>query len=164
VESTGEPRWLNAEEQRNFYLFAYALIRLPAALDTQMQRDAGISHFEYLVLAGLSVSPDERTLRMNKLAEYTASSLSRLSNVVARLEARGWVRRRSDPADGRSTLATLTDKGLKKLVASAPAHVEEVRRVVLDPLTKNQQRELGRISERILRAIDPESPIPEAPG
>jgi DNA-binding MarR family transcriptional regulator len=160
VKSMGQPRWLDTEEQRNWYLFAYALIRLPAALDAQMQGDAGINHFEYLVLSALSMSSD-RNVRMTELAQYTASSLSRLSNVVARLERRGWVRRRADPADRRATLATLTEKGQKKVVASAPAHVAEVRRLVFDVLTKTQQRELGRISERILTAIDPEQPLPD---
>ena len=43
------------------------LIELPTALDAQLQRDAGISHFEYQVLAMLSMAPD-RTLRMTELA------------------------------------------------------------------------------------------------
>jgi DNA-binding MarR family transcriptional regulator len=68
------------------------MLRLPAALDTQLQRDAGISSFEYQVLSGLSVSP-ERTMRMSRLAALTEGSLSRLSQVVARLEKRGWGRR-----------------------------------------------------------------------
>jgi DNA-binding MarR family transcriptional regulator len=155
VEQPHEPRWLDAEEQRIWYLFAYALIRLPAALDAQMQRDAGISQYEYLVLSALSMAPD-RTLRMSTLAMFTASSVSRLSNVVSRLERRQWVRRTTDLADGRATLAILTEDGWAKVVASAPAHVEEVRRLIFNPLTKAQQRQLGTIAERILRAIEPD--------
>lgn len=159
-----EPRWLDAEEQRVWYSFAYALVRLPAALDTQMQRDAGISQFEYMVLSALSMTPG-RSLRMSVLAEYTASTLSRLSNVVSRLEDRGWVLRTVDPADRRASLATLTDDGWHKVVAAAPSHVEEVRRLLFDPLTKAQQRQLGQIAERVLKAIDPDrntggNPVP----
>jgi DNA-binding MarR family transcriptional regulator len=152
-----EPRWLDADEQRNWYALAWALIRLPAALDAQMQRDAGISHFEYLVLSGLSMMPG-RTQRMSELAVYTASTLSRLSNVVIRLEKRGWVTRAPDPADGRYTLATLTDEGWATVTAGAAAHVAEIRRLVLDPLTKAQQQHMGRIAQRILAAIDPDTP------
>jgi DNA-binding MarR family transcriptional regulator len=157
MEDRAEPRWLDTEEQQNWYALAYAMIRLPAALDAQMQRDAGISHFEYLVLSGLSMMP-ERTQRMSDLAVYTASTLSRLSNVVARLEKRGWVRRAPDPTDGRYTLATLTDEGWITVTTNAPAHVDEVRRLVFDPLTKAQQQQLGRIAQRILNAIDPDTP------
>jgi DNA-binding MarR family transcriptional regulator len=155
VEHPQEPRWLDAEEQRIWYAFAYALIRLPAALDAQMQRDAGISQYEYLVLSALSMVPD-RTLRMSTLAMVTAGSLARLSNVVSRLERRQWVRRTTDLADGRATLAILTEDGWAKVVASAPAHVEEVRRLIFNPLTRTQQRQLGTIAERILRAIEPD--------
>jgi DNA-binding MarR family transcriptional regulator len=156
MESDGAPeaRWLDADEQQTWYSLAYALVRLPAALDAQMQRDAGISQFDYMVVSALSMAP-ERTLRMSALAQYTASSLSRLSNVVARLEDRGWVRRRIDPADRRASLATLTDEGWAKVTASAPEHVNEVRRLIFDPLSKAQQRQLGQIAERILKAIDP---------
>ncbi|MER6002740.1 MarR family winged helix-turn-helix transcriptional regulator [Nonomuraea angiospora] len=157
MDDTGETRWLDAEEQQNWYALAYALIRLPAALDAQMQRDAGISHFEYLVLSGLSMMP-ERTQRMSELAVYTASTLSRLSNVVIRLEKRGWVSRRPDPADGRYTLASLTEDGWAKVTEAAPAHVAEVRRLVFDPLTKAQQQQMGRIAQRVLKAIDSDTP------
>ena len=154
IEDLREPRWLDADEQRIWYSFAYALNRLPAALDAQMQRDTGISQFEYMVLSALSMAPGRR-LRMSDLAKYTASTLSRLSNVVSRLEHRGWVGRTTDPADRRASLASLTDAGSAKVVASAPAHVDEVRRLVFDPLTKAQQRQLRQIADRILDVIDP---------
>lgn len=155
IEDLREPRWLDAEEQRIWYAFAYALNRLPAALDAQMRRDADISQFEYMVLSALSMAPD-RTLRMSDLAKSAASTLSRLSNVVSRLENGGWVSRNADPADRRASLASLTDDGWDKVVASAPAHVDEVRRLIFDPLTKAQQRQLRQIADRILKVIDPD--------
>lgn len=150
-----EPRWLDHDEQQTWLAFAYALHRLPAALDAQLQREADMSHFEYFVLAGLSMTPG-RTLRMSDLAEFTAGSLSRLSNVIGRLEKRGWVRRTHDPTDGRYTLAVLTARGWDRVVATAPGHAAEVRRLVFDPLTRAQQRHLREISRRILHAIDPD--------
>jgi DNA-binding MarR family transcriptional regulator len=153
-----EPRWLDVDEQQQWYAFAYVLTLLPAALEGRMQRDAGISHFDYLVLSALSMAP-ERTLRMSEVAQFTGSTLSRLSNVVSRQEKRGWVRRHPDPSDGRSTLATLTDAGFDKVTQAAPSHVAEVRRLVFEPLTKAQQRQLGAISQRMLRAL--EAPYPD---
>jgi len=84
-------------------------------------------------------------------------SLARLSQAVGRLEKRGWVRRMPDPDDGRYTLAVLTDDGWDKVVATAPGHVEEVRRLVFDPLTRAQHRQLREIGQRIMRAIDPDA-------
>jgi len=155
MEGTREPRWLDDEQKQAWLALIGLVLRLPAALDTQLQRDAGISHFEYQVVAGLSMAPD-RTMRMSLLAAFAEGSLSRLSQVVSRLERRGWVRRTPDPVDGRYTLAILTDAGWDTVVAVAPGHVEEVQRLVFDPLTKAQQRQLRDIGRRIMRAIDPE--------
>jgi DNA-binding MarR family transcriptional regulator len=155
VDASQEPRWLDAEESQTWRALAKTMFRLPAALDAQLRRDAGISHFEYEVLALLSEAPG-RTLRMSALAMWAGGSLPRLSQVVTRLEQRGWVRRTPDPADGRYTLATLTGPGQVKVSQAAPGHVREVRRLVFDPLTKTQARQLGEIGRRIIRAIDPD--------
>jgi DNA-binding MarR family transcriptional regulator len=162
MDAPQEPRWLDAEESHAWRALAKTLVRLPAALDAQLRRDAGISHFEFGVLALLSEAPG-RTLRMSELAMGAGSSLPRLSQVVARLEQRGWVRRTPDPADGRYTLATLTGQGQAKVTQAAPGHVQEVRRLVFDPLTKAQSRQLREIGRRITRAIDPDDqPVPAA--
>jgi DNA-binding MarR family transcriptional regulator len=152
MDAEQEPRWLDAEESQAWRALASMLVRLPAALDAQLRRDAGITHFEYQVLALLSEAPG-RTLRMSALATQAEGSLPRLSQVVARLEQRGWVRRTPDPADGRYTLAILTDQGRAKVAQAALGHVQEVRRLVLDPLTNTQTRQLRETSRRITRAI-----------
>jgi DNA-binding MarR family transcriptional regulator len=152
--SAEQPRWLDDDEQQTWIALASVLLRLPGSLDAQLQRDAGISHFEYLVLSGLSMSP-EQTMRMSDLAVVAEGSLSRLSQVVSRLEKRGWVRRTPDPTDGRYTLAALTPAGWDKVVATAPGHVEEVRRLVFDPLTRAQLRQVRDIGRRIMTVIDP---------
>jgi DNA-binding MarR family transcriptional regulator len=152
-----EPRWLQADELKAWLTLVSVTMRLLPALDAQLRRDAGISHFEYTVMAALSEAP-ERTLRMSELAALAEGSLSRLSQVVARLEKQEWVRRTSDPTDGRYTLAILTDAGWDKVVATAPGHVNEVRRLVFDPLTPSQTRQLTTIGRRILAAIDPDDP------
>lgn len=150
-----ETRWLNEEERATWLAFASVLFRMPVALDKQLQRDAGLSHFEYTVMAVLSEAP-ARTLRMSNLAAMAESGLPRLSQVVGRLEKRGWIIRAADPADGRSTLATLTEQGWDKVVQTAPRHVDEVRRLLFAHLTKAQQKRLQEISRRIMRTIDPE--------
>ena len=131
------------------------LIELPTTLDAQLQRDAGVSLFEYQVMAMLSMEPD-RTLRMSRLAALAGGSLTRLSRVVDRLDRRGWVCRQPDPTDGRSTLAVLTDAGWEKVVETAPGHVAEVRRLIFDHLTRSQVRQLNEIGSRVLRAVGTE--------
>lgn len=157
------PRWLSAEELRAWLPLGGLLLKLPAALDAQMQRDSGLSHFEYLVLASLSEAP-ERTRRMSALAALANGSLSRLSHVVKRLEGRGWIERRACPSDGRYTNAVLTDAGWEKVVASAPGHVEAVRDLVLDALTPAELTQLGAVAGRLLERLEPGDARTAFPG
>ena len=150
---TEAPRWLSPDELDAWLPLGGMLLKLPAALDTQMQRDSGLSHFEYLVLANLSEAPS-RTRRMSALAVLANGSLSRLSHVVKRLEGKGWITRGPCPDDGRYTNATLTDAGWDKVVASAPGHVEAVRGLILDALTEGELQQLGDIARRVLARLD----------
>jgi DNA-binding MarR family transcriptional regulator len=143
--------WLTDEQQAAWRPFIALLLRLPAALDAQLQRDAGITNFDYLVLSGLSESPN-RTLRMSELAAIANSSLSRLSHVVSRLEARGWVRREPCPGDGRFINAVLTDDGWQKVLATAPGHVTAVRELLINALSEEEFKQLGTASAKVLAA------------
>jgi DNA-binding MarR family transcriptional regulator len=144
--------WLDDDQQALWQDLLTVIIALPAALDRQLQRDAGISNFEYGVLARLSMA-DEVTMRLSDLARDCDSTLPRLSKLMDRFEARDWVVRRPDPANGRYTLATLTDAGQQKLVESAPEHVAQVKRLVFDPLSAAQRRQLGSAVSRVAATV-----------
>jgi DNA-binding MarR family transcriptional regulator len=146
-------KWLTAEELDSWLSVVRLMTWLPWSIDQQLQRDAKLGMVEYQVLAMLSESP-ERTRRMSSLAEVTNASLSRLSRVVTRLEERGLVRRETDSRDGRFTNAILTEDGLQALAAAAPGHVAHVRSLVIDVLSPERLRTIGRDAERILSRID----------
>ncbi|MCY0921952.1 MULTISPECIES: MarR family winged helix-turn-helix transcriptional regulator [unclassified Streptomyces] len=144
--------WLDDDQQDLWQALLTVVIALPAALDRQLQRDAGISNFEYGVLAQLSMA-DEGTMRLSDLARVSDSTQPRLSKLMDRFEARDWVARRPDPGDGRYTLAALTDAGRQKLVESAPEHVAQVKRLVFDPLSTAQRRHLETALTRIAATV-----------
>src|SRR6201986_3493714 len=148
------PHWLTEEERAAWVRLVSVFIKLPAALDAQLQRDAGVSHFEYMVLSRLSEAPD-RTLRMSDLAVLANGSLSRLSHVVTRLERPGWLGRGPCPGDGRFTNAVLTDDGWAKVEATAPGHVAAVRELVVDALRPDQIEQLRDISLAIMGRVVP---------
>src|SRR4051794_12931378 len=151
--ATKAPRWLSREEEAAWRLIAQVMVKLPWALECQLQQDGGLSFIEYHVLARLSEDP-QHTLRMSELAMLTNASLSRLSHLVKRLESRGLVRRETDPADGRFTNAIMTKAGYKLLVASAPGHVAKVRSLVMDALSVAELRHLHRACERLLASVE----------
>jgi DNA-binding MarR family transcriptional regulator len=150
----GDARWLGQDELATWMSLAALMFKLPGVLDYQLQRDSGLTHFEYLVLAGLSESPGH-SRRMSDLAGFANGSLSRLSHVVKRLEQRGFVERRPAEDDGRITVATMTDAGYEFLVAAAPGHVATVREYVVDVLSPEQLAQLKDIADTILAKVDP---------
>ncbi|GAB2627529.1 MarR family transcriptional regulator [Paractinoplanes abujensis] len=140
--------WLTAEEKEAWTGLISLILLLPGRLESPLQSAAGLTLFEYMTLSHISEAPGRR-LRMSELAFLANGSLSRLSNVVRRCEQRGWVTRSPDPGDRRSTIAALTDAGYELVVAAAPTHVRAVRHMVLDPLTKTDQRALARIAAKL---------------
>jgi DNA-binding MarR family transcriptional regulator len=140
------------DELETWSAVATLLEWLPAALDAQLQRDSGLSHFEFGILFALAHA-DGGSLRMSELAGYANSTLSRLSRAVARLERSGWVTRAPDSSDGRITRARLTPAGERAVTDATPGHVALVRRLVFDALTRAQADQLRASSHRITSAI-----------
>jgi DNA-binding MarR family transcriptional regulator len=150
-----EAKWLNDEELAAWVRLAAVLELLPGVLDSQLRRDAGLTHFDYYALAMLSEAP-ERTLRMTSLAAQTNATLPRLSHVIRRLEDRGLVDRFPCPSDARATNVRLTPAGWDKVLDTAPGHVAAVRQHVIDALNPEQVHQLAGIADAILRRLDPD--------
>jgi DNA-binding MarR family transcriptional regulator len=146
-------RWLDEDELRAWLLLAGVMLKLSPALDSQLQRDSDLTHFDYLCLAMLSET-DDRTLRMSDLAGRVNASLSRLSHVISKLERRGWVARQPSPHSRRVTLVTLTEEGWKVLVEAAPGHVETVRSLVFEGLSAEDVAALERLAGHIVERIE----------
>ena len=151
-----ETRWLTEDERAAWLRLVAVVELLPGVLDAQLRRDAGLTHFEYFVLAMLSEAP-ERTLRMTALAQRTNATLPRLSHVVRRLEDRGLVERFPCPEDRRATNARLTDRRLGRRRRRRPGtRRRPCASYVLDPLTPAQVDELRDIADALLTRLDPE--------
>ncbi|SFL72326.1 MarR family winged helix-turn-helix transcriptional regulator [Geodermatophilus ruber] len=148
----GEPRWLDAEEQKAWRAWLYSAQLVLDRLDRELTHETGISHAYYEILVALSETPG-RMLRMSELADRCLSSRSRLSHAVSRLEERGWVRRQVCAEDGRGQLAVLTDDGFEALEAAAPVHVESVRTHLFDQLSPEQVEAMRDLGETLLRHL-----------
>jgi DNA-binding MarR family transcriptional regulator len=147
----GDVPWLSPDEERDWRDLMALLMTLPLALDAQLKRDSAMNSFEFHVLANLSEAP-ERTLPLSDLAVKAQGSLSRLSHAITRLERTGWVERRACAEHARRVEARLTDAGMAKVQETAPAHVREARRLVVDVLTPDERAALGRASRAIIAA------------
>lgn len=146
-------RWLDEDELQAWLKLAGVMLKLAPALDSQLQRDSDLTHFDYLCLAMLSEA-DGRTLRMSELATRANSSLSRLSHVIKKLETRGWVERTPCADSRRITMVSLTESGWRVLEAAAPGHVETVRALVFDGLSAAEVRQLEKLAGHIVERIE----------
>ena len=121
TDSSDRDAWLSPQERAAWLTLHALLLKLPGRLDQQLQRDADLSHFEYLVLAVLAERSPPR-LRMSQLSILTSGSLSRLSHVAKRLESKNYIVRETDEFDRRSTNAALTAEGLAKVRSEEPLY------------------------------------------
>jgi DNA-binding MarR family transcriptional regulator len=126
---------------------------LPTAIDGDLQRNAGLSFYESLVLASLSET-DDGMLQMSDPARQANSSLSRLSHLISRLMKRGWVIKRSCVNDRRASTVVLTASGGEKIRGAAPGHAQFVQRVVVRSLSPARLGQLGEAAAAVVQAID----------
>ena len=144
---------LSAAQRTAWIRFAIVAHGIPAELNSRLLADAGISQFEYLVLNHLNLS-EGRAMPMTRLAVLMASSLSRLSHVVSRLESDGRVARSRSADDGRVAIATLTERGLALFQAAAPGYVADVRELFFDRLDAADLADLDRVMTKVLPGVD----------
>ncbi|WP_085368336.1 MarR family winged helix-turn-helix transcriptional regulator [Leifsonia sp. NCR5] len=141
--------------EKDAWLGLLALVQLlPGVLDTQLSRDSAATHYEFFVLSRLAEAPNHR-MRLSALATATNASMSRLSHVASRLEARGLIRRQPCEEDGRATNAVLTPAGEDFVRDASPGHLDTVRSTLLGALTADQVEQLAAISTTLVTAIDP---------
>jgi DNA-binding MarR family transcriptional regulator len=135
-----------ADEQDLWQALVTLTTRLPTALDSVLQREHSILHFEYRVLTVLAASP-HYTLRLKALAEQADSSQSRLSHVIRRLEDRGLLIR---VGKGRSGIdAVLTPAGVKMVREVTPTVEALARELVLNALQPNEIQRLRALLQTV---------------
>ena len=116
------------------------LVRTLRSSATGVERTTGLSTAQIFVLQLLD---DAHADSMNALAERTMTDQSSVSVVVARLEARGLVRRHPSPLDGRRTAVSITELG-RQALGGAPPTVQARLTNALRQLSPDDLRDFGR--------------------
>lgn len=142
------PRWLDSGEQHSWRALMMGMTLLLDRLDEDLRREFNLSLTEYEILVRLS-ERENHCMRMAHIADSMAHSRSRVTHTVTRMERAGLVVRSSSPDDGRGIVATMTEAGLALLVAAAPAHVEGVRRYVVDLVDPADFAAMGRVMDAV---------------
>ena len=150
---SADVRWLSEAEQLAWRGWIDASRRVLAATDRQLKRDAGLTTDDYEVFVRLSEADGHR-LRMSDLASSVTNSPSRLSQRVDRLSRDGYVARVRCDTDARVWWVELTAAGRAKLEATAPGHVNVVRRVFVDQLSAEEIDVLALVLPRLARSLE----------
>lgn len=145
-------RWLDHLEMRAWRAYVETQADLNAAIEADL-RPTGLSLGDYQVLVFLSEAPEQR-LRMCDLADDLQLSPSGLTRRLDSIVRRGWVERVGSDDDRRVMLAALTPAGRETLECAAPAHVDSVRRRLVDLLDKDELATLADIFDKVRAALD----------
>jgi DNA-binding MarR family transcriptional regulator len=121
------------------------------AMDRDLQAHAGLAIAEHHLLAVINEA-GENGIRPTDLALVSTLSKSGLTRAVDRMEALGFIGRRTCPTDGRGLLVVLTPKGRQKLRRSAPEFFRSVARNFADHLSEHEIDAVTVAFERIALA------------
>ncbi len=149
---------MDALESRAWLALVWTSELLPVALDGQLQAEAGMTHFEFMVLSALRQAKGG-AMRTKDLAAATNATMPRLSRVVGKLADRDLVARRGDDADARVIHVELTSEGRRALVRAVPGHIALVRRLVIDQLDEAQLAALASALEPLVARLDPQQRV-----
>lgn len=125
--------------------------RLYNALGVRLKAEHGLSTSQYEFLRFIGGRDD---CRVNDLAREFVVAVGATSKGVDRLEAAGWVARRPNPENRRSSLLGLTDAGRELLDAATPTFEDELRIRLADPLTASTLDRLAATVARLRAAVE----------
>lgn len=154
-----DPRWLSDDEQRAWRSYVFGAQQIDAALDRQLQQDAGMPHAYYGILTVL-VEASVDGLRMSDLARAMRFSPSRLAHAMSSMERSGWVERHECRTDRRGQIAAVTPAGAAAQRAAAPGHVALVRELLFDHLDPADVARLEQLFDAVGRRAAQSVPGP----
>lgn len=126
---------------------------LCSELIAQRLAAVGVKTSEHEILVNLRRQPG---LSQQALAARCFTAKSHISGLLGDLEARGWIRRSPDPADGRVKRLSLTEAGAEVAERTAAVQAEVVQLMTQGvPLAELQQvdRSMGEVISRLETAL-----------
>jgi DNA-binding MarR family transcriptional regulator len=156
------PRSLDPQQLGAYFVLMEVSSILRHAVEQHLRVDGGLSYVQFQILARLSGSAIG-SQRMTDLADGVVYSRSGLTYQADLLETQGLISRSPSPDDERSTTVTITEAGRALVARVLPGHIEVVRRMLLEPLSRRDLDDLTRLLTPVrdhMRAIPPRSAAP----
>lgn len=136
------------------YDFAQApghLIRRAQQIAVAMfaQEAAGVEDITPVQFSILNALMDQPGVDQVTLAAVVAFDAATSGSVIARLEAKGWVRREADEQDRRRKLLFITSQGVQTVQSLKPV-VMRVQKKILAPLKAPEQQQLVELLGKLV--------------
>jgi DNA-binding MarR family transcriptional regulator len=172
---TDSAQALDPQQLGAYFALMEAVSLLQHHVEQHLRDEGGLSYVQFQLLARLADAQGQSQnkgqgkgqgkgqLTMTQLADGVVYSRSGLTYQAGLLEKAGLITRDPSPDDERSTLVTITDKGLALFGRVLPGHVQVVRGLLFDPLAGDDLYHLGDIVTRVrdhMRARPPRSAAP----
>lgn len=113
----------------------------------------GLEAGEFDVLAALRRSGPPYQASPGRLSTETMVTSGTMTARLDKLESRGLVQRRTDPADGRAVIVALTDQG-RDVVGAAVAALVSAESELLTDLADDDRTALADLLRRVLAPLD----------
>ena len=138
IPSPQESRELTLADYQVLAEFRYLLARF-LAFSSEAAGGAGLAPRQHQALLAIKGYPGGARVTVGDLAERLLIRHHSAVGLVDRLAESGYLVRRTDSADRRRAVLSLTPAGEKALAALSAAHREELRRIapLLGPLLKH---------------------------
>jgi DNA-binding MarR family transcriptional regulator len=115
-------------------------------------RQFGLSEVEFLLLAAIRMTPDQRPAPRDLLGSLMVTS-GGLTNRIDRLSALGLVGRIANPGDRRGILLQLTDSGRDLVDRVTTSYVENQNTILDAALDKDERDTLAKLLRKLLFSL-----------
>ena len=159
--ATDDVQGLDPHQLGVYFALMEAVSLLQHQVARQLRAEGDLSYVQFELLARLTVG--DGPLTMTQLADGVVYSRSGLTYQAGLLEQAGLITRVPSADDERATLVSITEAGAALVGRVLPGHVEVVRRLLFEPLSAEDVKQLGDIMPRVrdhIRAQPPRSAAP----
>jgi DNA-binding MarR family transcriptional regulator len=157
-----EPPSLDPVELEAYFALIEVTSLLRHAVEQQLREAGGLSYVQFQLLARLGDSPTG-SHRMTDLADGVVYSRSALTYQADLLEKAGLVTRTPASDDERGITLTITDAGRARLAKVFPGHIEIVKNLLFEPLSREDVNALAALLTPVrdhMRTTPPRSAAP----
>ena len=104
-------------------------------LEYKTIKESGLTISQFGVL---EVLYNKGNLRIGEIMEKILTTSGNITVVIKNLEKDGFIKKISDPLDKRSTIISITDKGIKVIEEILPDHIKNINNI-FDVLTDEEK-------------------------